>query len=169
MYFGIVLFPQKSIQDQINSYRKRYDPHHNLIPPHITLKEEFYLEEEQLEDTVHQLERIAQEVEPFQITFHKVSHFYPTTNTIYLAIDHSHPLLELHHKIKDAFDPVISPYRFIPHLTIGQKMSEEELHDIYGSLRLQPFTLKTNIDQFHLLYQLENGVWNIYQSFPLAK
>jgi 2'-5' RNA ligase len=97
-----------------------------------------------------------------------VSHFYPTSNTIYLAIDNSEPLVELHNKIKDVFDPVESEYDYIPHLTIGQKMSEDELHDVYGSLRLRKFDLETKIDRFHLLYQLENGSWSIYQTFLLA-
>jgi 2'-5' RNA ligase len=170
MHFTIVLFPQASAQDLIHSYRKRYDPHHSLIPPHITLKEDFYLEGEQLQETVQQLAKMAEETKPFQIIFHKVSHFYPNQNKIYLAIHPSPPLMELYGKIKDIFDPtVISPARFIPHLIIGQEMTEEELHDVYGSLRLQPFTLKTTIDHFHLLYQSESGTWHIYQSFPLKK
>ena len=41
MYFGIATFPEKEVQDIANSYRKRYDPHYSLIPPHITLKEKF--------------------------------------------------------------------------------------------------------------------------------
>lgn len=38
MYYGIVAFPQKHVQDKVNALRKRYDPHYSLIPPHITLK-----------------------------------------------------------------------------------------------------------------------------------
>ncbi|MBA4493291.1 2'-5' RNA ligase family protein [Paenactinomyces guangxiensis] len=169
MDYGIVVFPQKAVQDIINSYRKRYDPHYSLIPPHITLKEKFELSEENLDEAVAKLDRIAQEVKRFSIKFHKVSHFYPTSNTIYLAIQNSDPLIELHNKIKDAFGKDETPYDFIPHLTIGQKMSEDELHDVYGSLRMRTFELETKIDRFHLMYQLENKSWTVYQSFLLAK
>lgn len=169
MHFGIAVFPQKTVQDKINSYRKRYDPHYSLIPPHITLKEKFEMPEENLDDAVEKLEQIAKEVHAFKISFHKVSHFHPTSNTIYLAIENCEPLIELHNKLNEVFGPVESPYDYIPHLTIGQKMSEEELHDVYSSLRMRSFNLETKIDRFHLLYQLENGSWSVYQSFLLAK
>lgn len=169
MYFGIAVFPQKSVQDIVNSYRKRYDPHYSLIPPHITLKEKFDLPEEKVDEAAEKLESISKQFKAFTIKFHKVSHFHPTSNTIYLAIENSEPLIQLHNRIKDVFEPVDSPYDYIPHLTIGQKMSDDELHDVYGSLRMRNFELETKIDRFHLLYQLENGVWNIYQSFQLLK
>ncbi|EPR29472.1 2'-5' RNA ligase [Geobacillus sp. WSUCF1] len=48
MKYGIVIFPPKRIQDFANSYRKRYDSHYALIPPHITLKYPFEADEEQI-------------------------------------------------------------------------------------------------------------------------
>ncbi|MFC7442269.1 2'-5' RNA ligase family protein [Laceyella putida] len=169
MHYGIAVFPQKHIQDLVNSYRKRYDPHYSLIPPHITLKEKFELSDDRLEDATKRLEEIAKQNKPFTIRFHKVSHFHPTSNTIYLAIKDSEPLKTLHSQINASFDPTELPYDYIPHLTIGQKMSEEELHDVYGTLRLRQFELETKIDRFHLMYQLENGSWSIYQTFLLNK
>ena len=73
MYYGIVAFPQKHVQDKVNALRKRYDPHYSLIPPHITLKEKFELSDDKLEKAVQDLERIAKEVKAFQIKFHKIS------------------------------------------------------------------------------------------------
>jgi 2'-5' RNA ligase len=169
MFFGIAIFPQKSVQDFANSYRKRYDPHYSLIPPHITLKEKFELPEERLDEAVENLERVAKMFKPFRIRFHKVSHFYPTSPILYLAIEDSRMLVDLHNRIEEVFDSVESPYDFIPHLTIGQKMPEDELHDVYGSLRLKSFNLETKVDRFHLLYQLENGSWSVYQSFLFAR
>ncbi|WP_124727755.1 2'-5' RNA ligase family protein [Staphylospora marina] len=169
MYFGIAVFPQKHVQDVANSYRKRYDPHYTLIPPHITLMDRFEMAEEEAEKLVPELERIASETEAFRIRLHKVSNFYPASHTIYLAVEDSAPLVTLHKKIKSVVGRVESPYEFIPHLTIGQKLPQDELHDIYSSLRMTTFDLETKIDRFHLLYQLENGSWNIYQSFLLKR
>jgi 2'-5' RNA ligase len=169
MYFGIAVFPQKHVQDVANSYRKRYDPHYTLIPPHITLLEKFEMPEEQVEQAVSKLESIAKETPAFRIRLHKVSNFYPASNTVYLAVENSEPLVNLHNKIKKALGPLESPYEFIPHLTIGQKLPQDELHDIYSSLKMKTFDLETKIDRFHLLYQLENESWNIYQSFLLSR
>ncbi|MGA8941693.1 MAG: 2'-5' RNA ligase family protein [Thermoactinomyces sp.] len=168
MNYGIVAFPQKKVQDWANSFRKRYDPHYCYIPPHITLREKFELSDDELENFVENLERISKEVKEFQVKFNKVSHFYPTTNTLYLAIENREPLVQLHNKINELFD-VKPVHSFVPHLTIGQEMSEDELHDIYGRLRMKDIELETRIDRFHLLYELENGSWSIFQSFLLAK
>ena len=46
MKVGVVIFPSKKLQDLANSYRKRYDPHYALIPPHLTLKASFDSTEE---------------------------------------------------------------------------------------------------------------------------
>ncbi len=82
MKYGIVAFPSKPIQDEINSYRKRYDPHYALIPPHLTLKEEFEADDEKIENLITDLKHIANETEPFTINVNKVSTFAPVTNTI---------------------------------------------------------------------------------------
>lgn len=168
MYFGIATFPAKEVQDFANSYRKRYDPHYTLIPPHITLKARFELEQEKVNQLTQELERIAKNFHAFTIDLTKVKHFHPTSPTLYLAIEEgSSFLIELHKQIESLFESSQMPYDYIPHLTIGQKMDEEELHDVYSSLRQKRFHLQSTIDRFHLMYQLENQSWTIYQSFLL--
>src|SRR5699024_5327838 len=41
MKYGVAIFPSKEIQDEVNAYRKRYDPKYSQIPPHITIKAAF--------------------------------------------------------------------------------------------------------------------------------
>lgn len=168
MYFGIATFPQKEVQDIANSYRKRYDPRYSLIPPHITLKEKFILHEDQIDYAVKELDRIASETAPFTIHIHKVNHFHPTSPTLYFAIEDGTALKELHKRISEPFEQTVLPYDYIPHVTIGQQMEEEELHDVYSSLRLKKLNLTSKIDRFQLMYQLENGSWTIYQTFLLT-
>ncbi|PTM59309.1 2'-5' RNA ligase family protein [Desmospora activa] len=167
MKYGITFFPEKKVQDLINSYRKRYDPHYAWIPPHITLKEAFDLQDDELPQAIEHLERVSQEVAPFPITLTKVSSFYPTNNVIYIALEQEDSIRRLHEKINSGMLHHESAYKFIPHITLGQKMLEDELHDVYGSLRMRRFELESNIDRFHLLYQLDNNTWSIYQTFLL--
>ncbi|MDR6224884.1 YjcG family protein [Desmospora profundinema] len=167
MKYGIVIFPEKKVQDFVNSYRKRYDPHYALIPPHITLKEAFELEDSQLPHAIEDLDQVSREASPFDINLTKVSTFYPTNHVIYVAVEESEHVYTLHEKINSGMLHHESGYKFIPHITIGQKMFEDELHDVYGSLRMNRFDLQTRVDRFHLLYQLENGSWTIYQTFLL--
>ncbi|GGA31699.1 putative phosphoesterase YjcG [Kroppenstedtia guangzhouensis] len=167
MKFGIATFPGKKIQDFANSYRKRYDPNYALIPPHITLKEPFELEEKMLPQAVEHLEQVAQETAPFNIHFHKISSFHPTNNVVYIAVENPDEMKQLHEKINRGHLYHERGYKFIPHITIGQKLPQDELLDVYGSLRMLHVDMNSWVDRFHLLYQLENGSWTIYQSFLL--
>ncbi|MFC4076598.1 YjcG family protein [Salinithrix halophila] len=167
MKYGVVIFPEKKIQDIANSYRKRYDPHYALIPPHITLMEAFDMNKADLDKATTHLEQVAQNTTPFEIAFHKVSTFHPTNNVIYIAVKENDAIKNLHEQINSEVLYHQRAYKFIPHITIGQKLPEDELHDIYGRLRMVNVDLKNQVDRFHLLYQLENGSWTIYQTFLL--
>lgn len=169
MQYAIVIFPPRKAQDLANSYRKRYDPQYSLIPPHIKLKTAFELGERKLEDIIDHLEQVAAATEPFQIDFHKVSTFHPTSNVIYFAIRDTDPIVRLHERCNKGilFDEEI--YNYVPHLTIAQEMSNDELNDVYGSLRMSKIDITVDIDRFHLLYQMENGMWTVYQTFLLRK
>ncbi|MBM7553997.1 YjcG family protein [Thalassobacillus pellis] len=169
MRYGIAIFPPKAIQDVANSYRKRYDVHYALIPPHITLKEPFEAEEEDIEKIVPELEKIARETRPFDIEIKKVSSFSPVTNTIYLKVEPSEEIIELNEKLHSGNLSDNREYSFVPHITIAQKLSEDEFSDIYGSLRMNDFDLKEKVDRFQLLYQLENGSWTVHETFVLGE
>jgi len=58
-----------------------------------------------------------------------------------------------------------APYAYTPHVTIGQKMDSDELHDVLASLRNTPLDFTSRVNRFHLLYQTENEAWTVYQTF----
>jgi 2'-5' RNA ligase len=169
MKLGIVIFPSKELQDVANSYRKRYDPHYKLISPHLTLKESFEASEDQLPDIVSELRTIASTSKPFSLEFNKVSHFHPTNNVIYYAVQDDKDLTELSEKV---YAPAIlqheRQYTFVPHVTIGQNMPDDELHDIYSRLRMESYTFLEKVEQFHLVHRLDNLTWSIQQTFTLG-
>lgn len=170
MKLGVVIFPSKELQDVANSYRKRYDPHYGFIAPHLTLKEAFETSEDQLPTIVSNLRQIASSLAPFTLQCNKVSHFHPTNNVIYLAVEDDPKLTELVNKVHE---PTILKherhYAFVPHITIGQNIADDELHDIYSRLRMQEYELSFLADQFHLVYQLDDLKWNVYQTFSLGE
>ncbi len=169
MNYGIAIFPSKEIQDEANSFRKRYDPNYALIPPHLTLKEPFQAEQEKINELIVELKNIANQMEPFSIDIKKVSSFAPVTNTIYLKVE---PCQELSHLVENMYSgkfPKEMRHPFVPHITIAQDLVEDEYSDILGSLRMKTFDFTDEIDRFHLLYQLENGSWTVYESFVFGK
>ena len=80
MKYGIALFPSKKLQDLANSYRKRYDPHYALVPPHLTLKTEFEASDENLKKITQEIRKTAQDANPLKISIKKFSSFSPVNN-----------------------------------------------------------------------------------------
>ncbi|MCC3355680.1 YjcG family protein [Bacillus sp. REN16] len=169
MKYGIVIFPSKKLQDTANSYRKRYDPHYALIPPHITVKNAFEASDDEIVDITRELEAVTNQVEPFTLKVLKVSSFSPVNNVIYLKVDPNEELQKLQNALHSGYFAGEPEYAFVPHITIGQKLSSDEHSDVYGQLRMLKMNHEEQIDRIHLLYQLENGSWTVYETFRLGK
>ncbi|MCD8508769.1 MAG: YjcG family protein [Bacillus sp. (in: Bacteria)] len=169
MRYGIAIFPSKKLQDIANAYRKRYDSRYAMIPPHLTLKEAFEASEDEIKDIVKDIRQIAQETNPFPIEVYKFSSFYPVTNTIYMKVKDNEELTSLHEKLNSGKLEGERKYQFVPHITIGQDLDNDECSDVYGQLRLKTISHEETIDRFSLLYQLDNGTWTVYETFLLGK
>ncbi|ADF37610.1 YjcG family protein [Priestia megaterium] len=169
MKFGVVLFPSKKLQDVANSYRKRYDSHYSLIPPHLTLKEVFEATEDQIDEIAANLRKIAEETNPFTLNVTKVSSFSPANNVIYLKVEQKQELTSLYNKLHEGNLEQPTEYSFIPHITIGQRLSDDEHLDVYSQLKLVDVAHEETVDRFHLMYQLENETWTVFETFRLGK
>lgn len=169
MKYGIAIFPSKPIQDEANAYRKRYDPKYALIPPHITLKESFLADDATITTLVDELKIIANTIDPFSIEITKVGSFAPVTNTIYLKVEPAQALIHMFEKMHEGNFPQNMEHSFVPHITIGQKLSDGEYSDVYGSLNMKTVQLEDKVDRFQLLYQLDNGSWTVYETFVFGK
>ncbi|MFJ7976127.1 YjcG family protein [Peribacillus sp. JNUCC 23] len=170
MNYGVAIFPSKQLQDKVNSYRKRYDPNYALISPHITLKYTFFATESEIETVAEQLKNIAKSHKPFKLNVVKPSTFQPVNNTIFFKVELNPELESLHKEMNHAdFFGGPSPYAFVPHITIGQKLSDDEHSDVLGQIRMLDVTHEEEVDRFHLLYQLENGSWTVYETFRLGE
>lgn len=171
MKYGIAIFPSKKLQDLANSYRKRYDAHYALIPPHVTLKNAFEIDENDMTAVTDELCYIAKETAPIPLNIYKVSSFAPVNNVIYLKVDPNEELLSLHEKLHSGsgYFKDNSEFSFVPHITIGQRLSDDEHSDVLGSLKMTNIEHEEVIDRFHLLYQLEDGMWTVYETFRFGK
>lgn len=168
MKFGIAVFPSKKLQDLANSYRKRYDPHYSLIPPHLTLKEPFDATDDEINVIAKKLGDVAYHAEPFTLRAYKISSFQPVNNVIYMKVDAVPELLNLYDALHSSDFGGESQYSFVPHITIAQKLSNDEHSDVYGSLRMAGVDHEETVDRVHLLYQLENGSWTVYETYRLG-
>ncbi|MDN7241457.1 YjcG family protein [Planococcus sp. N028] len=168
MKYGVAAFPSKKLQDLANSYRKRYDPHYELITPHMTLKDAFEADDNQIKEISDEIAKIAKKHKPFKMHATRVSSFSPLTNTLYFKVEPTPEILALHDDLhKDSFGTK-PKYTYVPHITIAQKMSDSEHSDIFGQLKMVGVDHEEMIDRIHLLYQLEDGSWTVFDTFRLT-
>jgi 2'-5' RNA ligase len=168
MKYGVVAFPSKKLQDLANSYRKRYDPHYSLITPHMTVKGVFEASDTEIETLATQIGEVVRRHKPFNLKTSRVSSFSPVTNAIYFKIEPTPELLKLHEDLHSDELGSQSEYAFVPHITIAQKMESGEHDDIFGQLKMVGVDHEEVIDRLHLLYQLEDGSWTVYETFRLS-
>ncbi|WP_139490130.1 2'-5' RNA ligase family protein [Brevibacillus dissolubilis] len=170
MKYSVVIFPSSKVQEIANSYRKRYDPTYATIPPFMRLKEAFELDEANLPELVAHLQQVADSTEAFTLNFHRVGTFHPTTNVIYFSVQEKDTVTALHDKLNEGcLSAHKETFAFVPHLTIGRDLPSDELKDVVGQLGMTKLDLQSEIDRIHLVYQLEDGVWNVHQTFLLKK
>lgn len=169
MKYGITIFPSKEIQDAANALRKRYDPAYSLVPPHIALKYSFPAEKALIDELIPELKKIANDTKPFKIKINKVSTFAPVTNTIYFKVEPNEQLTELNRKLHSGKFPTEEEHSFVPHITIAQKLVEQEYSDVYGTLRLKSVDFEDLIDRIHLCYKLDNGSWTVFETFVFGQ
>ncbi|NIK22528.1 2'-5' RNA ligase family protein [Paenibacillus lupini] len=168
MLYGIAVFPSQAVQDFANSWRIRHDPHYSIIPPHMTIRDKEELSESQLPAITEHLEAVASQTKPFQIRYNRVSSFYPASHVLYLALEDPAPMIKLHQAVCQGPLDVPAPnFVYTPHVTIGQNMPPDELHDLYGNLRMSEVNLTSTIDSLHLLRKTASGVWHVDKTFAL--
>lgn len=165
MKYGIVIFPSRRVQDSANNLRKRYDSHYSLIPPHITIKSAFEVDD--LEEMIEHIESVTKELPPFSLKINRIRSFHPTTPVLYFAFEDNEEIFELYEQINSDFLKHEEKYKFTPHITIAQDIAPQEIHDIYSALSLKDYNMEFDVDRIHLLYQMENGAWTTYQTFLL--
>lgn len=169
MKYSIVIFPSSHVQEVANSYRKRYDSHFALIPPFIRLIDTFELDESKLTGLVQSLQQAAEATEAFSVKFHRASTFHPTSNTLFLAIQNKEPFIHLHDIIVEYLGMKNQTYAYVPHLTIGRELTDDECKDIAGQLSMVKFDLDSEIDRFHLIYEAPDETWQVQHSFELKR
>lgn len=165
--YGIVAFPSKKLQDLADNYRKRYDPHFAQIAPHMTLKDAFEADENELKEIIAKVSEVASTFAPLAIKASRISSFFPTTNAIYFRVEPTDQLSNIHTALQEQIKQGTPKHVFVPHITIAQKLSASEHDDIFGQLRMIGIDEQETIDNIHLLKE-ENGKWVTVETFNLT-
>ena len=87
----------------------------------------------------------------------------------FLKVEQKPELTSLYNKLHEGNHEQPTEYSFIPHITIGQRLSDDEHLDVYSQLKLVDVAHEETVDRFHLMYQLENETWTVFETFRLGK
>lgn len=169
MRFGVAIFPSKELQDKVNQYRKRYDSMYAFISPHITVKSNFEADESDKEKIVEYLKKVAKDHQPTEIHIKKVSSFAPTSPVIYFKVEPNETLSSIHEALNDGSFYGKDKHSFVPHLTIAQGETSQEFEDTFSHLSMVGIEHTETLNKISLCYQLENGTWQISETFRLGE
>ena len=168
MNFGVAMFPSKQLQDKVNQYRKRYDAHYALIPPHITVKESFEADESDKEKIIEYLKNVAKNHNPVDIEIKKVSSFVPNSQVIYFKVEKNEQLSAIHDDLNKGDFYGENQHPFVPHFTIAQGQTSQEYEDMFGHLSMIGIDHSETLNRISLCFQLEHGMWEVFETFRLG-
>ena len=169
MILGLALIPSKAFQDEVNAYRKRYDSHYATIMPHITIKGQFEIKDEDFEAVKEDIKSRLEGLQPIDVHATKASSFAPINNVIYFKVQKTDEIQNLFDQFNNGDFYGQPDHPFVPHFTIAQGLTSQEFEDIYGQVKLAGIDYKETIDQVSLVkYDNDAEKWKVEDAFNLA-
>ncbi|MFK3937700.1 2'-5' RNA ligase family protein [Alkalihalobacillus sp. NPDC078783] len=166
--YRVILFPSPSVQDEANSFRKRFDSQYALIPPHINLTGTFDCKENEQQTFIQSLNQLALDLSPVVVEIYKADSFRPLSHKVFFKVRKHETLDSLYQKIHQLINTHKEDSQtFVPHITIAQDLPEAEHDDLIGQLQMNPYTHLEEITEFHLIKQEKDEKWETVKSFYL--
>jgi 2'-5' RNA ligase len=174
--YGIFLTFNSGIEKIFNRLRENYEQYFNLpIAPHLTLMYPF-VPVFSLYPVVEQLEKVARQTKPFNIVLNGIKYFEKENNVIYAAVENKRAVKNLHMDIAVALEGVVQEWRaegkysldrFIPHVTIGNKIPNVIFPELKKMLSKYRLHFEDSITDFSLYTEID-GIWQPKRVFELA-
>ncbi|MGV3142548.1 YjcG family protein [Staphylococcus simulans] len=166
MILGLALIPSKTFREKIDAYRKRYDERYAQIPPHITIKDSFEVEDNDFDSVKEDIQSRIEGIAPLHIHATKVSNFAPVNNVIYFKVEKTPELEELDNRFNNGDFYGQPEHSFVPHFTIAQGLTSQEFEDIFGQVKLAGIDYEETISELTLLkYNNEADKWETIDTF----
>ena len=174
--YAIVLTFAPRIEKPLSKLREKYLKNTDYqIVPHLTLVYPF-MPVFSLYIVNEQLEKVAKRTKPFDITLNGINFFEDESNVIYAAIENKRPVKNLHLDLVRSLEGLIKEQytdgkynlgRFVPHVTIGNKIPDDIFPDLKKRLSRYRFYFEENITDFTLFIET-SGVWQRKRVFKLS-
>ncbi len=174
--YAIVLTFSDKIDKVFGKLRADYQQYITYtIVPHITLVYPF-VPVFSLFKVIEQLDQVAKRTKQFSIILNGIKFFENGNNVAYAAILYRRAVKKLHIDIVKSLDGLIKELytdgkfnleKFVPHVTIGEKIPAAVFPDIKKRLSKYKLHYEDSITDF-VLFSEENGDWELERMFKLA-
>ena len=174
--YGIFLTFNSNIEKVFNRLHENFERYFNLpAAPHLTLMYPF-VPVFSLFMVNEQLEKVARRTKAFNIVLDGIKFFENESNVIYAAVENKRAVKKLHMDIAGALEGLVQDWRidakynlerFIPHVTIGNKIPDDIFPDLKKRLSRYGLHFEDIITEFSL-YAETDGIWQPKRVFKLA-
>lgn len=168
----IIIFPQFENEYIIDKIREKNDPLFNHVRPHITLVFPFESSIETFQLREHITEQIS-ECDKFKITLKDITPSIAFGRYLFLNVhEGSGQIIDLHKRLykgilKDYYPDWLKEGIYLPHMTIGNFDSEEDLNKAVAETKDLSDTFKTIVDKVSVEIIDENEDSIIETEVPL--
>ena len=174
--YAVALTFSGGIDEMLKNLREDFKEYMRYtIVPHITLVYPF-VPVFSLYKVNEKLEEVAKRTKPFNIILSGIEYFEGTNNVAYVAVEKRRAVRKLHTDIIKSLDGLIKEWytdgkynleRFLPHVTIGERIPDALFPDIKKRLSKYRLHYQDNVTEFGLFAE-ENGAWQLNRVFQLA-
>ena len=129
--YALVAYVKNPAGEFVENLRKELHPDLPHLAAHLTILPPRPLEGSEA-SALQTLERICGGEEPFQVNLGPVETFCPATPTVYIRVDATSRMCELHRKLNTEALRFQEEWPYIPHLTIVKMSAEPQAQSAYA-------------------------------------
>jgi len=165
-----VLLPE-DISLEIDKWRRVYDPHHEMIPPHITVTYPPFVPQKEWPLVQLALVKCLRAFRPFNITLEELETFAGSPYVLWLKPEDGGNLSRIHVALAERFSNYVFalPFDYVPHLTVGFFNSREALSQAQEVISSGMKPLHFQVDELVYMVLGDNGIWRIRDRLPLGE
>jgi 2'-5' RNA ligase len=114
--YALVAYVKSALGEFVENLRRELHPELPHFAAHLTILPPRSLQGSE-GSALQVLENICGSQEPFEVNLGSVETFVPVTPTVYIRVDGTSRMCELHHRLTEAL-PFREEWPYIPHMTI---------------------------------------------------
>lgn len=133
--YALVAYVKNPIGGFVEALRKELHPELPHLAAHVTLLPPRLLQGSE-SGALETMEKLCQEVEPFEVSLGEVETFIPVTPTVFIRVAHAaYRMRELHDRLNVNALSYREEWPYMPHLTIVKMSAEDQAQYAYRVAR----------------------------------